>query len=136
MRAAARECFHQRVHSHIPRARIEGEDILRFCMRGNYRDVGDAADVQGRPAPRWMAVQQVINEESQRGALSSGGYIRWTKIRNGGDACAFGNYAGLADLQRRAQSRMAEKGRGRALVIDCLTVRTNQRKASQRNAPN
>ena len=45
-----------------------------------------------------MAVQQIINEGNQRSALSSGGHIRWTKIRNGGDACAFGNYAGLSDL--------------------------------------
>jgi len=61
------------------RAGIEGEDIFGFAMRGNYRDVGDAADVQGRPAPRWMAVQQIINEGNQGSALSSRDHIRRTK---------------------------------------------------------
>src|SRR6202050_5793170 len=103
MRAAARESFHQCVHNHIPRAGIEGEDILRFCTRGNYRDVGYAADVQGRPASRWMAVQQIINEGNQRSALSSGSHIRWTKIRIGGDAWALGNHAGLRSEEHTSE---------------------------------
>src|ERR1700735_1465857 len=135
MRTAVREFFYQRVNDHIPRAGVEGEDIFRFCMRGNYRDVGDSADVQGRAVPRRVAVKQIINEGPQRSPLSAGGHIRRTKLPDGRHTCALGDYAGLANLQRRGYLRIVETGRSCPLMVDRLPMRTDQREFSQRNSP-
>src|SRR5690242_11942675 len=131
--ASASEMCGERVNDHVARAGVEGGDIAWTSARGDYGDVGDAADVEGDAAEMRVAIKNVIHKWDERGALAACGYIGGTKIGDGGDAGACGDDGGLGDLHGGGSSR-AEKGRGRALMIDRLAMRTDERNAARPDA--
>ena len=74
-----------------------------------------------------IAIEQVIDERHQRRALPSRGHVRGTEIANRGDAGALGDHARLADLQCGGDPPRPPRALRRALMVNRLAVRADQR---------
>ncbi len=60
--AAVGEVLDQSVDEHVAGAGVEGEDIGRLGISGDYGEVGDAADVEADASEFFVAVEKVIGE--------------------------------------------------------------------------
>src|SRR5579859_1867729 len=60
--AAFGEMLDQGVDEHVAGAGVEGENVGRFRVCGDYGDVSNAADVKGDAAEFLIAIQSVIGE--------------------------------------------------------------------------
>ncbi len=119
--AAVVELLHEQVDEDVGGAGIEGEDVGGGAGRGQCGDVGDAAEVEQHAILCRVAEEAEVEHGDQRRALASGGEIGGAEVADDGDAQAFGEQRGLADL-RGAADRRAEKLCGRGLVIDRLAM--------------
>ena len=68
-----------------------------------------------------MAVEEVVGEGDERGALAAGGHVGWAEIADGGDAGAGGDDGGFADLESGSGGR-TEIRNPWALMKDSLAV--------------
>src|SRR5882757_1922683 len=97
--AAVGEVGDEGVDEHVAGAGIEGEYLRRLSVGGNDGDVGDAADVEGDAAERGMAVESVVGEGDEWGAVAAESEVGGTEVGDGGDAGACGDDGAFADLE-------------------------------------
>ena len=109
----------QLVDHHIAGACVERNDLILGGFTRQYRDVGDAADVQSYARFGGAAEEHVVDEGHERRAMASGCDIAGAEIRDDRDTKLFGDDGSFADLKRVG-------GVAASLVVDRLAVGADQ----------
>ena len=84
--AVVGEVLDEGVDEDVGGASVEGEDVFGLGCGGNDGDVGDAAEVEGNAAEFGVAVEEVIGEGDEWGALAADGHVGGAEVGDGGDA--------------------------------------------------
>ena len=96
--AAASEMLDESVNEHVGGAGIESKHLRGLCGGGDYRDVGNATEIEGNAAKLRVAVEKIVGVRDKWGALAGESDVGGTKIADRSDASARSDDAWLADL--------------------------------------
>src|SRR5438105_4806574 len=77
----SKQLLGERVHHHIARPRIEGENFPDRRIRRNRGEIGDPPNVESDPSYTLITIKQVVEIRHQRRACAPGGHISWAEIR-------------------------------------------------------
>ncbi len=129
--AAAGEVGDEGVEEDVGGAGVEGEDVLRLGAGGDDGDIGDAAEIERDAADFFVAIEEVVGERDERGALASGGHVGGAEVGDGGDAGEVGDEGAVRDLECGA-CWLAQERNWLALMKDGLAVGGDQVEAFRR----
>src|SRR6185437_8495495 len=116
------------IDHHVAWPGIEGDNSLHFSeMRAGWNDgeVGDTTNVLQNPQLAAMTKEGYVEQRNQRGAGSSSGHIRRSKIGDNRYLGARRNHRCFAGLPSGADAP-SEKRRARLLVIEGLPMAADE----------
>src|SRR5713226_5846617 len=124
--APAREARDESIDKHVPRARVEGENLRGLGGYGKNCDIGDTAEVEGDAAEFRVAVEKIVRVGHERRALATESEVRGAKVANRRDAGTRGDDGWLANLKCGSRWR-AKTLHGLALMENGLAVTADER---------
>jgi hypothetical protein len=105
------------IHQGIARAAVETQERQVRISR-NQGDIRNAADIHHGEIPFTIPKHALMKTRHQRRTLSTGSHVFRPEIRDGQDAGAVGNDAGIRDLERVGAGPVHR-------VTNCLSVAAN-----------